>query len=262
MSHPYLRLEHPIRLAHRGSRVLWPENTMVAFQGAVDLGYRYIELDVRATLDDVVVVYHDQTLERVTNGAGRVRDWRYSELLELDAAYHFDPEGGYPSRGRGVRVPTLEEVLHTYPGVHFNIDLKDARIEWLVAEIVRKLDRTGSTLVGSFWDRRTALYRRILGPEAATSAGPASAGAMWAASRIGRTVRLPPVAYQLPFDARVAPIDRKLVDAIHAAGAQLHVWTVNEAGDMRRMLDLGVDGVVTDRPDVLRSVVRDRPASA
>jgi glycerophosphoryl diester phosphodiesterase len=258
MLHPYLALEHPLRLAHRGSRSLWPENTLPAFQGAVDLGYRYVETDVRLTLDEVVVVFHDETVDRVTNGTGRVRDWPLAELRLLDAAYGFIAADGFPHRGSGVAVPTLEEVLLTWPAVHFNIDIKDRRIEWHVADVVKRLGREDSTLIGAFSDVRVNRYRRILGERAATSAGPATAAAMWLASRVGAHVRSPVVAYQLPFDARVAPIDGKLVDAVHRAGAQIHAWTVNEPADMERLLAMGVDGIVTDRPDLLNEVVAAR----
>ena len=261
MTHPYLSLEHPIRLAHRGSRVLWPENTMTAFQGAVDLGYRYIETDVRLTLDGVVVVFHDETLERVTNGAGRVSEWRYEELRRLDAAYRYGESDGFPHRDTGVTVPTLEEVLTTWPDVHFNIDLKARRMQWHVAEVIQKLGRHDSTLIGAFSDMRVARYRHILGGRAATSAGPVRAVVMYAASRFGAPLRSKAVAYQLPFDARLAPIDRRLVAAAHSSGAQVHAWTVNEAADMHRLLGLGVDGIVTDRPDVLNEVVEARTSS-
>ncbi len=258
MSHPYLSLEHPIRLAHRGSRRLWPENTMTAFQGAVDLGYLYIETDVRITGDDVVVVFHDKTLERVTNGTGQVRDWRYEELRRLDAAYHFDPADGHPRRGTGVGIPTLEEVLLTWPDVHFNIDIKGRRMEWHVAEVVKRLGRERSTLIGAFSDFRVGRYRRIMGKDTAIAAGPLAAMAMFAASRIGATAPGKATAYQLPFDATGVPIDRKLVAAVHEAGSQIHAWTVNERDDMVRLLDLGVDGIVTDRPDTLNEVVASR----
>ena len=245
-------------MAHRGSRLLWPENTMAAFEGAVGLGCRYIETDVRLTLDDVVVVFHDATLERLTNGSGRVRDWRYEELRLLDAAYHFDPEGGYPLRGTGIAIPTFEEALGSWPDVHFNVDIKGRHMEWHVAEVIRRLGREDSTLIAGFFDTRIARYRRIMGGDAATSAGTLGALAMWAASRFARTVHSEVVAYQLPFDARLLRLDRRVVDAVHEAGAHVHAWTVNEPEDMARLLDWGVDGIVTDRPDILNEVVAQR----
>lgn len=256
MAIPYLSAEYPLRFAHRGSRVLWPENTAEAFQGAVDLGYRYVETDVRITRDGVVVVFHDATLERTTNGAGKVSQWAFEDLQRLDAAWWFDEAGGYPLRGRGVRIRTLEEVFEMWPDVRFNIDLKSPNMEWVVADLIKRHGRDETTLIGSFVDRRVARFRRITRGGVAVSAGPSTVAAMWAASRLGRTIRRPVAAFQVPFDYRSLPIDRKYVGAIHQAGAHIHTWTVNEPEDMRRLLDLGVDGIVTDRPDLLNEVLR------
>lgn len=252
---PYLTLEHPIRLAHRGSRLLWPENTMLAFQGAVDLGYRYLELDVRVSADGVVVVHHDATLERTTDGHGRIVDRTLEELRQFDAAHHFDADSGYPHRAMGHQIPTLEEVLTTFPDVHVNIDLKAPGSEWPVAECITRLRRLDSVLIGSFNDLRIARFRRITKGRVATSVGPAAAVRMWTASRAGRHVSHKAQAFQMPYAQRGFAIDQRFLDAVHASGAQLHVWTVNDASDMRRMLDLGVDGIVTDRPDTLNEVL-------
>jgi len=257
--HPYLALEHPIRFAHRGSRVLWPENTMVAFAGAVEeLGYRYVELDVRLTADRVVVVFHDPILDRTTNGRGPVATHTWTELADLDAAYHFDPEHDHPLRGTGVGIPRLADVFETFPDLHVNIDLKGSDMEWAVAEEIWAHGKEEQVLIGSFHDRRIARFRRITKGRVAVSAGPISVGIMEAASRIGRTYRRGFQAYQLPFDQRGLRIDEKLLDAVHAADAQLHLWTVNEPEDMHRFLDLGVDGIVTDRPDLLNTVLAER----
>lgn len=259
MIHPYLAVEHPVRLAHRGSRILWPENTMEAFHGAVvDHGYRFLEIDVRMTRDRVVAVFHDAHLGRVTNGAGEITNWMWEDVQRLDAAWSFDPARGYPRRGDGVRVPSLDEVFATFPDVHINIDLKGEGLEWAVADLIKRHDRAERTLIGSFHDRRLARFRRVTRGEVPTSAGPARATALWAASRVGATTRGPEVAYQVPFEHPVLRLDRKYVEAAHATGAQVHAWTVNDAVTMHRMLDMGVDGIVTDRPDVLNDVVEER----
>jgi len=252
----YFSVEHPIRLAHRGSRVLWPENTMYAFNGAVDdMGYSYLELDVRLTADRIPVVVHDATVARTTDGTGRISDYTLVELGVLDAAYHFDPDRNYPLRGADIRIPPLEEVYRTWPDVRLNIDLKAADEEWAVAEVIRAADAEHRTLVGSFVDRRIARFRRITQGRVAVSAGPRASAAMWSASRAGRTARRKVQAYQLPYNYRGFRVDRKLIDSIHRAGAHIHLWTVNEADDMRRFLDMGVDGIVTDRPDILNEVL-------
>jgi glycerophosphoryl diester phosphodiesterase len=256
---PYLSLEHPVRFAHRGSRVLWPENTLEAFQGAVDLGYRYIETDVRITRDRVVIVFHDATLDRTTNGVGNVSDWLWDDLRLLDAGWTFQHDGDRPYRSRGVRISRLDDVMTTFPGVHFNLDLKGAGLEWPVYEVIRRLGREEATLVGSFVDHRAAKFRRISRGRVATAAGPSAAIGMWVAARAGRSIRHPAAAYQVPFDSKILHFDRTYVEAIHRSGAQVHCWTVNEPSDMERLLDLGVDGIVTDRPDLLNDVIERRP---
>ena len=258
MPMPYLDREYPIRFAHRGSRVLWPENTAEAFQGAADLGYCYVETDVRITRDGVVVVFHDATLERTTNGAGLVERWSLRDLKRLDSAWWFDEANDYPLRGTGVQIRSLDEVFEMWPNLHFNIDMKAPRMEWPVADVIKRHRREDSTLIGSFVDHRVAKFRRITRGAIAVSAGPSAAAGMWAASRVGSTLRRPVAAYQLPFDYKSLPLDRKYIDAIHRSGAQVHAWTVNEAADMHRMLDLGVDGIVSDRPDILNDVLRQR----
>lgn len=255
---PYLDLEYPIRFAHRGSRILWPENTAEAFQGAADLGYRYVETDVRVTRDGVVVVFHDATLERTTNGAGPVSRWSLRDLKRLDSAWWFDDAHDYPLRGTGVQIRSLGEVFEMWPNVHFNIDLKAPRMEWAVADVIKRHRREDSTLIGSFIDHRASKFRRITRGTIAVAAGPSAAAGMWAASRVDGTLRRPVDAYQLPFDYKSLPLDRKYIEAIHRSGAQVHAWTVNEAADMHRMLDLGVDGIVSDRPDILNDVLRQR----
>jgi glycerophosphoryl diester phosphodiesterase len=253
---PYLSREHPIRLAHRGSRVLWPENTHHAFEGAIDLGYVYIETDIRVTSDGVVVLFHDETLERTTNGVGKVSDWTWEALSALDAAYNFSPDGeSFPLRGEGIGISRLDDALAEFHDVNFNIDLKAKNSEWLVAEVIVRMKRHDSVLIGGFVDGRIARFRRITKGTVATSAGPSAAMAMYTASRIGRSVQRPVDAYQLPSAMRGATVDRKLVDAVHEAGSHIHLWTVNDPDDMRRFLDLGVDGIVTDRPDLLNDVL-------
>jgi glycerophosphoryl diester phosphodiesterase len=231
---------------------------MEAFQGAVDLGYRYLEIDVRKTRDDVVVVFHDAHLGRVTNGGGSITHWMWEDIRHLDAAWSFGGGQGYPRRGAGVEVPSLDELFATFPDIHVNIDLKGPRLEWAVADLIKRHRRDDRTLVGSFHDNRLARFRRVTRGRVPTSAGPARALAMWAASRVGATSRGPEVAYQVPFEHPVLRLDQKYVDAVHASGAQLHAWTVNDAVTMHRVLDLGVDGIVTDRPDVLDEVVKER----
>ena len=258
---PYLQGEHPIRFAHRGSRKLWPENTWYGFDAAVnELGYRYIETDVQITKDGVVVVFHDDTLERTTNGMGYVADWEWDDLQHLDAAHNFEPDGDgrFPLRGTGVRVSRLDDTFDRYPDTYFNIDLKAKGTDWGVAEVIARMGRQDSVLVGSFSDLRLSRFRRITRARVPIAAAKRAAMTMYGLSRVGKHSKIPVQAYQLPYEIRGAKVDRKLVDAVHAAGAHLHLWTVDDPEDMERFLALGVDGIVTDRPDLLNDVVEER----
>jgi glycerophosphoryl diester phosphodiesterase len=258
----YFAAEHPIRFAHRGSRTLWPENTMYAFAKAVDdLGYRYVELDVQLTRDREVVVFHDPTLDRTTNGTGPVSAWGLEDLKLLDAGYRMESEGDHPFRNRDIQIPTLEEVYRTWPDLHLNIDLKAPGSEWPVAEVIRSLGAEDRTLIASFHDRRIARFRRITKGAVATSAGPRQIMAMLAASRFGRSFAAGIQAFQIPHDYRGLSIGPRLVEAVHRSGCQIHLWTVNDPGDMARYLDLGVDGIMSDRPDLLNDVVAERKAN-
>ena len=228
---------------------------MVAFQGAIGLGYRYLETDVHVTRDDVVVVFHDDRLERLTNGSGNVADWRWADLETLDAAYTFDADSGYPLRGKGIGMPTLEELARTFPDAMINIDLKQDGIAERVAVEVDRLGLSERVMVGSFHGKRIARFRLATGGAVATSAGPAEV----AAAVAGRADAGAADAFQVPEGGRgVRIVTRRFVDRVHAAGKQVHVWTVNDAGSMHRLLDLGVDGIVTDRPDLLNDVLAAR----
>ncbi len=255
---PYLSHEHPIRFAHRGSRVLWPENTMVAFQGAVDLGLRYIETDLHLSRDGRVVVFHDDHLDRLTDGVGKVWEWDWEHLRHLDAAHHFGEPQGYPLRGQDVGIPLFEEVVFTFPDCLFNLDLKQPGMEQVTAEEVRRLGVFDRVLIGSFHGSRVRRFRRITEGRVATSAGPAEIAGVLAASLLGKAPGRAD-ALQIPLQAGAFPmVSRHLVNAAHRAGKHVHVWTVNGAEEMHRVLDLGVDGIMTDRPDLLNEVLAER----
>src|SRR5512137_415092 len=194
---PYLSHEHPLRFGHRGSNLLHPQNTMVAFAWAIGLGLRYLETDVHATRDGKVVVFHDDVLERLTDGRGKVWEHDWADLARLDAAYHFDPAHGYPRRGTGVRLPLLEEVLAAFPQCLLNVDLKQPGMEELLAAELVRLGAEDRVLVGSFHDTRLARFRKASGGRVATSAGPSEVLAALAAARLGRPLGGAADAYQV-----------------------------------------------------------------
>lgn len=248
---PALRWPGPIPFAHQGGAGEAPENTLAAFEAAWRLGYRHFETDVHATSDGVLVAFHDHRLDRVTDRSGRIGDLPWREV----AAARVD----------GEPIPRLEDILGSFPGAVVNIDPKhDAAVDPLIATI-RRCDALDRVIVGSFSDRRLRRIRRALGPRLCTSAGPlgvlrlraAAAGLPVGAPRVG--------AAQIPVSTGIGPVrvplaTTRVVAAARRAGIQVHIWTVDDADEMARLLDLGVDGIMTDRPRVLRDVLRSRGA--
>jgi glycerophosphoryl diester phosphodiesterase len=247
----YLSHEHPVRLAHRGSSILWPENTITAFQEAVNLGCRYIETDLHVTKDGTIVTFHDDRLERVTNGTGLIKEWTWDDLCTLDAAYHFKPEQGFPYRDKGIRIPSLEEAMEAFPHVMFNVDLKQPGIEEAVAHFIKKHNYEERILIASFYDKRIRRFRMLSGSTVPTSTGRWETMAIWACSRIGRSFHTSAAAVQVPArQGWLTVVDEKFIEAVHAIGVQVHVWVVNDPDEMQRLFELGVDGIVTDRIDL------------
>jgi glycerophosphoryl diester phosphodiesterase len=250
----------PFAIAHRGSRILWPENTMVAFQGAVSLGYTWLETDLQVTADDVVVCLHDHTLDRTTPAGGPVSTRTFAELANIDAGHHHGPDQGHPFRGVGAVIPSLEEVVTTFPDVRVVVDLKSDGTEAPLARLVERLSLWDRLVVGSFSDARIRRFRALTGGRVATSTGPRATLLRWAAS--GARLR-PPAAHalQVPITyGRMRVVTRRSVAAHRNAGSQVHVWTVNERSVMEQLIEWEVDGIITDRPDLLRTVMIERGA--
>ncbi len=256
----YLSHEHLLRLAHRGSRLLWPENTITAFQGAVDYGCQYIETDLHVTKDGVIVIFHDDRLERLTNGTGQVSQWLWQDLRKLDAAYHFKPEEDYPLRGKGITISSLEEVLETFPNTMFNLDLKQPGIEPRVAEFINKNHCHDRVLIASFYGSRTRKCSKLLDKPTATSAGKWEVFRLLMAARIKKRLNTTADVLQVPVRKNgITVVNETLIAAAHEEGVQVHVWTINEAEEMNRLLQMGVDGIVTDRIDILNEVLEISP---
>jgi len=266
---PFLEGAHPLAFAHRGGGKLWPENTIVAFQGAVQMGCRYLETDLRTTRDGVMVTIHDETVDRVSDGSGPVSALTLAELKRLDAGYHFSPDGGqtFPFRGKEVTVPTLAEVMQAFPDICLNLDMKqkEPSLVEALATFIEELDAHDRILAGCFYDRMLKEFRQRTGGRVATSAASWEARLFWLASRLGLTrfLRLAYDALHVP--ARQGPlsvVDRRFVQAAHRLGIAVHVWTVDESEEMHRLLNLGVDGLMSDRPDLLLAVLRLRQPQA
>jgi len=250
----------PLLIAHRGGAKLAPENTLLAFERALTWwGADILELDVHPSRDGHAVVIHDPTLERTTNGAGRVVEHSLSELRELDAGFRFTPDGGqsYPFRGRGIGVPTLREVLTAFPGARVNIEIKDGRVQEAVWDAISETDALDRVLIAAGSSRDRA---RLNGYPVPVSAGKEDLKRFIAPPRLGVILYTPPVdAFQIPdrWEGREI-ITPELVRAAKERNVPVHVWTVDEVAEMERFLDWGVDGIVTDRPDRLARLLHER----
>jgi glycerophosphoryl diester phosphodiesterase len=241
-------LDHagPIPFAHRGGGGDWPENTLPAFAGAVALGYRYVETDVHVTADGMLVAFHDESLDRVTDRAGLIRDlpWREVHRARVD--------GREP-------IPLLADLLDTWPDLMVNIDPKHDSAVDALARVLEHHDAVDRVCVGAFSDKRLARLRARLGPRLCTSLGPRGVTRLRAASYGAPLGRPSAGCAQVPTSAgRVPLVDERFVRAAHQRDLPVHVWTVDDEDEMDRLLDLGVDGIMTDRPGRLRDVLTRR----
>ena len=241
-SHPFLDWNGPIPFAHRGGASDVPENTMPAFQYAVDLGYRYVETDVQVTSDGVLVAFHDNDLRRTCGRPGRISELPWSDVSTARVS------GEAP-------IPLMEDLLGTWPDLRINIDCKsDAAVDALVA-CLRRTNSLDRVLLGSFSDPRLRRLRKELGDGVCTSLGPVGVATL----RFGRPRHMDAMAAQVPVkQGPLTVTNAAFVERAHALGVAVHVWTIDDADEIRRLLDLGVDGIMTDRPEVLRTVFEER----
>jgi glycerophosphoryl diester phosphodiesterase len=244
-------------IAHRGGARLRPENTLLAFEHAVGLGADMLEMDARATADGVLVALHDATVDRTTDGQGPVHALTLDALQKLDAGYRWSPDAGRstPFRGRGVRVPTLAEVFARFPRMRMVVEIKppEPALAARMCQLIRRADMTARVLVASMHEAVLDAFRAGC-PEVSTSMGPGEARLFYLASLVYLSDAISPAAQalQIPYGFG----ERVLATPTVAAAARgrnlaLHVWTVNDELRMRRLLEIGVDGIMTDRPDLL-----------
>jgi glycerophosphoryl diester phosphodiesterase len=262
MPRPYLALPPPWLVAHRGGSLLAPENTFVAFDRATALGADAIETDVRRTRDGVVVVFHDEDTARLTGVPGTIEARTLAELEALDAAHAFTADGGgtFPHRGRGVRIPTLAATLARYPATRFSIDAKsgDPPLAHALVAAIRDAAAEGRVCIGSFHDAQARRLGQLL-PSACRFLPQRAAAWHVLAAHAGLSGAWCPRGFDLaalpPRRGPIPVVTSRTVAHFHRLGMPVHVWTVDDEREMRRLLALGVDGIVTDRPDVLRAVL-------
>ena len=239
-------MEFPIAFAHRGGALDAPENSIAAFQSAIDLGYKYLETDVHLTLDGYIIAFHDDVLDRVTNMEGKISETPYSELRKALI------EGK-------AEIPLLENLLAAFPKANFNIDPKDDRVAEPLAHLIRKTASSDRICVTSFSDKRTQLVSRLVGKDLCTGVGPSGVTRL----RLGKFTNNQSVlrgqCVQVPVDVKGIPLITKVfIDRVHSMNKVIHAWTINDPEEMHRLLDLGIDGIMTDRPQVLKDVLVER----
>lgn len=234
----------PIAIAHRGGDEVAPENTVAAFEHAWSLGFRVLETDVHVTADGVLIAFHDADLERLTGRPGALADRTWDELRSIDL-------------GGGHRIPTMAELFETFPTAVFNIDPKaDGSVGRLAASI-HEHGAVGRVNIGSFSDARISRMIELLGPTLSTSAGPRDTARLLLAARgLGRGPERH-TCVQVPLNMKGVKLNPRLVRGLQRRGRQVHVWTVNDAPTMRMLVEWGVDGIMTDRPSLLRSTLEE-----
>ncbi|MBA3440008.1 MAG: glycerophosphodiester phosphodiesterase [Pyrinomonadaceae bacterium] len=256
--HPFFEsTSRPVVIAHRGGAGLRPENTLPAFRHAVALGVDVLEMDVRSTSDGVLVLMHDQTVDRTTDGTGLVNSFTLEELRRLDAGYHWSPDGGrtFPFRGQGIIMPTLEEVFTAFPAMRMNIEMKQTEPSLVkpLCRMIRDFKMPNKVLIASFREEALAEFRHECG-EVATSASSNEVRTLLTLNAVSLAAGYSPAAQavQVPeYGGGLHVLTRSFIDAAHNRNQQVHAWTINETADMQRIAAMGVDGIITDYPDRL-----------
>lgn len=251
-------LPRPLVMAHQGGDGLWPGNTMFAFERAADLGVDVLEMDLHITQDGQLVLMHDETVDRTTDGTGKIEEMTLAELKVLDAGYDWSPDDGqtFPFRGQGITAAALAEVFTAFPDMLMNIEIKRVENQPIAepfCQAIRDHSMQDRVLVASFHSDLMAAFRAAC-PEVATSATQDEVINFFV-----RHVLFVPGTYSPPMGALQVPeyrgplhiLTERFVKDAHSRNLEIHPWTINETADMQRMVDLGVDGIITDRPDRL-----------
>lgn len=261
--HPYYtdELPYPLVIAHQGGDGLWPGDTLYAFEKAVALGVDVLEMDLHITKDGVLVISHDETVDRTTNGTGNIEDMTLAEIKLLDAGYNWSDDSGqtFPYRDVGIRIPTLEEIFQAFPEYHMTIEIKKTEGSMAVpfCEMIRAYGMQDKILVASFHDERMAEFRQIC-PEVATSSARQETTAFVLLSKVflGRLYSPSFYALQVPEESsNITVMTAQFVRAAHERNLHVEPWTIDDPEQMKTYIDWGVDGIITDRPDLMLEVL-------
>jgi glycerophosphoryl diester phosphodiesterase len=263
--HPYYAKRGFGIIAHRGGRGLGPENTLETFRASIRAGVNVLEMDLRRTTDGQLVVLHDADVARTTNGRGPVSQMRLAQLKQLDAGFHWTADNGrtYPYRGRQIRVPTLAEVLQGVSGARLVLEIKEDD-PGVCAPLCRLLETSGreeEVIIASTHDKILKHFRAVCG-RVATSAGPNEATIFYLLSRLHLEGIYSPAMQSLqipPFFRGRRLATGAFVRAAHGRRLRVEVWTVDDPAAMRSLINLGVDGIMTDYPDRLKALLSSHP---
>jgi glycerophosphoryl diester phosphodiesterase len=265
---PFFTGEKPRVFGHRGAAGTVPENTLLSFERALADGAGYIELDVHETRDGEIAIIHDDSVDRTTDGRGRVCEMDIDALRRLDAGYRFTTDGGrsYPYRGQGIRIPTLTDFFQCYPGVPTVIEVKLLSVEGIgnLLDQIARAGKVSEVLLAGYEDEVMTAVRQAIAAQGVEIATSYSFGEMEALMNwLWKGCHgEPPVrgqALQIPCEYEgLSLITEETVSVAHSMGLEVHAWTINEVADMQRLLDLGVDGIVTDFPARMREVKKNR----
>jgi len=257
----YTELKHPLVIAHQGGDGLWPGETLLAYQNSVDLGVDVLEMDIHITKDGVLVLMHDETVDRTTDGTGEIENMTLEEIKKLDAGYDWSPDNGAttPFRGQGLKVATLEEVFSAFPDKRMTIEIKKTNISMAepFCNLIRKHNMQDKVLVASFHDDRLKEFRAEC-PEVATSSAKneTTIYVLLTKAFLGKFYSPKFYALQVPEESGgITVMTKGFVEAAHASNLAVEPWTINDEETMRKFIEWGVDGIITDRPDILLSVL-------
>lgn len=267
-AHPFFTQQEGVMvIAHQGGEWLRPSNTLNAFDHAVALGVDVLEMDIHQSKDGVIVLMHDATVDRTTDGTGAIKEMAFADIRELDAGYYWTDDDGttYPYRGQGIQVPTLEEIFQNYPNMRMNIEIKQETPSMVrpFCTLIHDYNMQDKLLVATFHQSTVEQFRKecpdvitsMVEPEIQLFFGlnVAYLGALFQAP--GTTFQVP-LTSSLPVIGEVDVVTERFVRVAHSHNIQVHTWTINETAEMERLIALGVDGIITDRPDLLLEVTR------
>ncbi|GAA5502525.1 glycerophosphodiester phosphodiesterase [Deinococcus xinjiangensis] len=250
-----------MNIAHQGGEELWPSNTMLAYKNAAALGVDMLDMDMHSTKDGVLVLSHDDTLDCLTDRVGKISELTYAEVGQADAGYRLTPAGasGFPFRGQGVTLPKVRDILTTFPTFPMTIEIKEARpsVAQPFCDLLRETHMTAKVIVASFSDLAMNESRAAC-PEVTTSMTEKELKPLVILSKVGlaRFAKAAGQVAQVPVrSGSIEIVTPSFVRAMHARGIAVHVWTINDEPEMRRLAALGVDGIMSDRPDLLKKVL-------